>query len=322
MADNQKQFKGFLENIQLIGDGLASLRSSRDANRERIKDYWKDTLKRLVPTFEEQGSFEMGTVIKPIEGDYDLDDGMYLNCMGNDPEFWESTATIQGWVCSAVDGATKGDPLKKKRCVRIPYKDGYHIDVPSYGKDSHSTTRVYEQGKEPKDFDESNPVALVDWFNERKKSHSDLRDLVRYFKAWRDYKKGSLTKIKSVTMTILVSERIQSNDRYDQAVVDTARNCANHIRNGGVIQKPVAPFEDLTSSWTDDDRKKLADAFDELADRGTEAIAEEAVRDGALIWQKQFGPRFPVPEDDSSKAAVVGPSVLIKRDISESQPFA
>ncbi|MCW5939188.1 MAG: hypothetical protein KF884_03365 [Fimbriimonadaceae bacterium] len=320
MANNQKQFEGFLENIQLIGDDLASLRTSRDANRDRIKKHWKDTLERAVPTFEEQGSFEMGTVIRPIEGDYDLDDGMYLNCIGDDPEDWESTSTIQGWVCDAVNGATQGDPEKRKRCVRIPYKGGYHIDVPSYGVDSFNTTRVYEKGKEPTDFDESNPVALVDWFNERKQSHSDLRDLMRFFKAWRDYKKGPLAKIKSVTMTILVAERIQSNDRYDQAVVDTARHCANHIRGGGSVAKPVAPVEDLTASWTADDRTKIADAFDDLAEKGEEAIAADTIRAGALLWQGQFGPRYPVPDDGAEKAA--GPSIFVKRDIRESQPFA
>lgn len=302
MADNQKQFEGFLENIQLVGEGLTSLRTSRDANRDRITKYWRETLKRSIPKFEEQGSFEMGTVIKPLEGDYDLDDGMYLNCIGDDPEKWDSTATIQGWICAAVENATQGDPQKRKRCVRIPYKGGYHIDVPSYGIDTFNTTRVYEKGKEPSDFDESNPVALVNWFNERKKSHSDLRDLVRYFKAWRDYKQGALTKIKSVTMTILVAERIQSNDRYDQAVVDTARECAAHVRNGGAIMKPVAPFEDLTSTWTDDDRAKIADAFDTLADRGDDAMGADTVREGALIWQKQFGSRFPVPDEDAEKA--------------------
>ena len=228
MADNQKQFDGFLTNIELVGDGLSSLRTSRDANRDRIKKYWKEELERAAPTFEEQGSFEMGTVIKPIEGDYDLDDGMYLTCMGDDPQEWEKTATIQGWVCSAVEGATQGDPQKRKRCVRIPYKGGYHIDVPSYGIDSHGTTRVYEKEKTPTEFVESNPVALVDWFNDCKKSHDDLRDLVRFFKAWRDYKKGATSKLKSVTMTILVSEHISSNNRNDQAVVSTALACESH----------------------------------------------------------------------------------------------
>ncbi|HEY3780303.1 MAG TPA: hypothetical protein VGL56_04410 [Fimbriimonadaceae bacterium] len=320
MANNQKQFEGFLKNIQLIGEDLDSLRTSRDANRDRIKKYWKEELKRLVPTFEEQGSFKMGTVVRPIEGDYDLDDGMYLNCIGNDPEKWESTAMIQGWVCSAVEGATQGNPQKRKRCVRIPYKGGYHVDVPSYGIDSFNTTRVYEKDKQPTDFDESNPVALVEWFDERKKSHADLRDLVRFFKGWRDHQKGVLTKIKSVAMTILVSERIQSNERYDQAVIDTAQNCANHLRAGGSISKPVAPFENLTASWSDDERTKIADAFQALADKGTEARDSGTVRAGALIWQKQFGSRYPVPDEDAEK--VLGPSIFVKRDIRESQPFA
>lgn len=303
MANNQKQFEGYLENIQLIGDDLADLRTSRDANRDRIKKYWKETLKRTQPVFEEQGSFEMKIVVRPISGDYDLDDGMYLKCMGTDPKNWESTETIQGWIVKAVEGYTKSDPIKKKRCVRVPYQGGYHIDIPAYGTDSFGTVRVYEKGKKTTEFDESNPMALVDWFSERKKSHSDLRDLVRYFKAWRDYKKGPLLKIKSVAMMILISEHVVSGERYDHAMRDTARACENHLRFGGKIEKPVSPFEDLTATWSDEDRTAIADAFKALADRGSDAISSDTVRDGALIWQKQFGDRYPVPAEDKEKSS-------------------
>ncbi|MBX7135747.1 MAG: hypothetical protein K1X67_24025 [Fimbriimonadaceae bacterium] len=321
MANNQAQFEGFLGNIELIGDDLSSLRTSRNANRDRITKYWKETLKRAVPEFEEQGSFEMGTVVRPTEGDYDLDDGMYLKCIGDDPTEWESTATIQGWVCDAVSGATHGDPQKRKRCVRVPYKGGYHIDIPAYGVDSFGTIRVYEKGVEPNQFVESNPAALVNWFGERKKSHDDLRDLVRFFKAWRDYKMGSLMKVKSVTMTILISERIVSGDRYDQAVVDTARACDTHIRYGGSVSKPVAPFEDLTLGWTNAERIAIADAFKTLADRGQDAIDADSVRDGALIWEKQFGPRFPVPDEDKD-GSVTGALITREPPVVASGNFA
>lgn len=302
MANNQTQFKKYLSNIELVGGDLSSLRSSRDANRERIRKHWRNVLARTVPTFEEQGSFEMGTVVRPLEGDYDLDDGMYLQCIGSDSSKWPATSTVQRWVSDAVSGYTVETPKKMKRCVRVRYKGGYHIDIPAYGIDSFGTTRVFKKDQAPTDFDESNPVALVKWFSERKQSHSNLRDLVRFFKAWRDKKKGVLSKVKSVTMTILVSEQIQSNDRYDQAVVDTARACESYIRSGGSVSKPVAPFDCLSSSWSTDDRTAIADAFKVLADSGEDAISSAKERDGALIWQRQFGDRFPVPPEEAAKS--------------------
>ena len=245
----------------------------------------------------------MGTVVRPIEGDYDLDDGMYLQCIGDDSAEWPATTTVQGWVCDAVKGATSQDPKKMKRCVRILYKSGYHVDIPAYGTDKLGTIRVFKKDQSPIEFDESNPLALVKWFKERKESHSDLRDLVRFFKAWRDHKKGVLLKVKSVTMTILVSEQIVSNTSYGKSVVDTARACESHIRSGASVSKPVAPFDDLTSSWTNDERTAIADMFKALADRGEDALTAETERDGALVWEKQFGKRFPVPEEDAAKAA-------------------
>lgn len=322
MAENHKQFKGFLEKIELVGDDLTDLRKSRNANRDRITKHWKETLKRTVPTFEEQGSFEMGTVIRPITGDYDLDDGMYLNCIGDDPEKWPATSTIQGWVVDAVKGATSADPKKMKRCVRIPYKGGYHIDIPSYGTDSFGTIRVFKKDQSPTEFDESNPLALVAWFKERKESHSDLRDLVRFFKAWRDKQGGRLSKVKSVAMTILVAEQIKSSDRYDLAVRDTARSCESFIRAGGNISKPVAPFDSLSSSWTQEDRTAIADAFKNLADRGQDAIDADSIIEGAKIWQKQFGDRFPVPEEDKSSGLTSGAQRTAGPAITGSGSFA
>ena len=66
-----------------------------------------------------------------------------------------------------------------------------------------------------------------------------------------------------------------------------------------MISKPVSPFDEMTKDWSEDDRKAISDAFKTLADRGGDAIAAETVRDGALIWQRQFGGRYPVPEEES-----------------------
>ena len=189
-----------------------------------------------------------------------------------------------------------------KRCVRVPYQGGYHIDIPAYGKDEEGKTRVFKKATPATEFEESNPVDLVDWFAKKKKLYPSLRDLVRFFKAWRDFQKGDLLKVKSVAMTILIANKIVEAATYGESVVKTARACEAHLRYNGTIQKPVAPFEDLTSSWSADERTAIADAFKTLADRGDDAIAAETVRDGALIWQRQYGLRYPVPEEEKGSS--------------------
>lgn len=305
MPNNHAQFKGFLENIQISTDDLTRLRKSRDANRDRVFKHWKEVLERPIPSFEEQGSFAMGTIIRPPDGeneDYDLDDGMYLNCIGDNPAAWPATATVQGWVVDAVKGYTRESPKRMKRCVRIPYQDGYHIDLPSYGINASGKTLVFKKDQAPSDFEESNPLQLVEWFEAYKNGNSNVRDFVRYFKAWRDNRQGCLLKIKSVTMTILIATRASYSYRHDQGVVETARACEAFIRSGSSILKPVAPFDDLTGSWTAEDRSNIAEAFKTLAERGDLALAADDVREGALIWQRQFGKRFPVPEDEGADA--------------------
>lgn len=306
MANTEQQFKGFLDNIRLTNDDLTPLRTSRDANRERIRKYWRETLKRTVPTFEEQGSFDMGTGVKPLSGDHDIDDGVYLQCIGTDRSTWPSTATLQGWLVNAVSGATHGDPQKRKRCVRVPYKGGYHIDLPAYGTDESGKFRLFEKGKVPSDFVESNPCAFADWFREKNRVQPKTRDVVRFIKAWRNYQGGELKRLKGVAITILVANNLCAYERYDETVANTARACATYLELNRSIFDPVAPWENLTEAWTPSEMDAVIAEFKALADRGDEAIDEDTVRDAALIWKGEFGARFPVPaEEKSGEGALV-----------------
>lgn len=298
MANTEKQFKEYLDNIRLTDAALAPLRTSRNANRERIKDYWKDVLKRPVPSFDEQGSYEMGTGVEPLNGDHDLDDGVYLNCIGDDPAKWPATSTVQDWIAAAVSGYTKSDPQKRKRCVRVPYAADYHIDLPVYGTDAAGKYRLYEKGKQPAEFVESNAAEFAKWFKEKKDATPKIRDVVRFLKAWRDYQGGGLRRLKGVGITILVANNIQSFERFDETVAKTARACANHLMLYRSIVDPVAPWENITASWSSDDMDAVIADLNALADRGDAAIKEEKVRDAALIWNKEFGDRYPVPDEE------------------------
>ena len=78
MADLQKLFEKFNEKITLTKSKSDSLKTSRDALRSDVKNWFSDKNKKQ-PKFCWQGSFAMKTVVNPLDGkEYDLDDGVYI----------------------------------------------------------------------------------------------------------------------------------------------------------------------------------------------------------------------------------------------------
>ena len=133
MANTHEQFQDYLAKIRLSAAKRSGLRESRKANRNRIKKHFTEVLKRAAPKFHGQGSFMMHTNLNPIAGsnaEYDLDDGVYLQCLGTDPTEWPTAETVHGWIIDAVKSATSEPPKNKARCVRVRYAADYHIDLP------------------------------------------------------------------------------------------------------------------------------------------------------------------------------------------------
>ena len=130
----ERIFKSFVDSVYISNSSPKAelLRKSRDHGRERIKDYFR-VKEWNMPQFCMQGSFEMNTIITPIDGEYDLDDGVYLTNLPAYPNNWPSPSTVHNWIKEAVTGITQDEPIDKDTCVRLIYKRNYHIDYPVYG---------------------------------------------------------------------------------------------------------------------------------------------------------------------------------------------
>src|SRR3989339_1889205 len=119
----------FYLKISLDNSKSDSLRGSRDNLRKHIKKKFNEEGRPAIK-FYMQGSFVMKTMITPLDGDYDIDDGLYFSPNLNPRP---TTETIHQWVVKATQSySTVDPPIDKKRCVRIPFKAGYHVDYPIY----------------------------------------------------------------------------------------------------------------------------------------------------------------------------------------------
>jgi hypothetical protein len=78
MANLHKEFQTFHERVALSPGKKESLITSRDAVRDRIRKHFTEKLKLNAPEYRSQGSFEMDTTVNPLDDEFDIDDGVYL----------------------------------------------------------------------------------------------------------------------------------------------------------------------------------------------------------------------------------------------------
>ncbi|GHT35848.1 cyclic GMP-AMP synthase [Bacteroidia bacterium] len=323
MANNHSQFIAFNDSITISKAKKETLKNNREALREKIRKYFKDNKPdEINPSFRSQGSFVMKTLINPIsewsEEDekylykYDIDDGVYF--IGKE-EDRKSIDTYHNWIYEAVKDHTDKGATDKTTCVRVLYADGHHIDLPIYFKIKGDDT-IPQLAHKSKDWIDSDPKEFFDWFNKQAKDKEQLRRIVRYLKAWRDYRhtQNSSTQMPSgFILTILATNNISySNDRDDIALKETLEKIQNAIdpNHGGTFEcyRPTTPAdEDLFENYSDTKRDYFLSQLDSFVKSAKNAIGGTNPKESCEKWQKHFGDRFScataIDEDEAKEKA-------------------
>jgi len=307
MADLQNEFKTFHDRIALTSGKKVSLRTARNALREKIRKYFSDVLKLNIPKFHGQGSYSMGTMVNPLNGEFDIDDGVYLQHLDtSDKSDWPTPETVHRWLVQATDGHTDQKPIDKRTCVRVRYAGQYHVDLPAYGE-LIGDYLLAEKGE--KGWHRSDPLALTDWFKGRVKVHGEqLRRIVRYLKALADFQSSRQGKMPNgLILTVLAANHFRANEKDDIALANTLRAIADAARIIFYVYNPVDASEELTSRLTDQQKKRFQKAIADAADAATEAINIDDRHEASNLWRKQFGDRFPAveKEDDANKKKAI-----------------
>ena len=311
MVDLNKEMKTFHETIALSSGKKESLRKSRDAIRKRIRKYFREVLKVLVPKFQGQGSYSMRTMINPIDGECDIDDGVYLQHLDEyDIDNWPTPATVHQWLLKATEAHTNEKSIDKQTCVRVRFAGKYHVDLPGYGT-LNNDYLLADNG--PKGWRVSDPKAITDWF--LKQEGDQLRRIVRYLKAWADFQHGRIGKLPSgLILTVLAAHHIQVDDRDDISLSKTITAISNSVNPVFIVYNPVDGSEELTERLSEEQKVRFQDAIKSFAGDAVFAIDTDDPEKASKLWRRQFGDRFPLVEknksmnqkrEDAAKAAVV-----------------
>lgn len=312
LANLNSLFSKFNSEITLTANKRESLKRSRNALRKDIKDWFSDN-EKYQPSFHGQGSYSMKTLINPINGkDYDIDDGIYIKGYENkDIEEWPTCGTVHSWIKKAVDDRTIAGTIDKDTCIRVTYSSGYHVDLPVYiVKDDKAYLAHKSKG-----WFISDPKAFTDWFK-RKVNNSisygeQLRSVVKYLKAWKDYTDNPL---KGIEITILAANSFcKYEGRDDKSLRETVNDIIKQLENSFHCYKPVEPCEDLFEKSSETRKNNIINGLKNLRDNLDKAIKEEDEKIASeILINKVFGNRFPVGKETSKNtyAASVAPGVL------------
>jgi hypothetical protein len=303
MADLDTLYSKFNDEIKLTPSKRESLITGRDAIRGIIKKGFSEH-ERNQPKFRMQGSFAMKTTINAIGDDeFDLDDGIYLQGYGNtDQSGWPAAEDVHQWIIDAVDGHTKAAPENKTSCVRVQYRSGYHIDLPSYIiKDDVCFLANKKEG-----WIESDPKAFRDWFMDYVTNYpltygEQLRRTVKYVKAWRDY---CGVELESIVVTILLTNHFTCySGRDDKAVYETIRKVYDALSLNFACKKPVTPYEELISDYSDSKQNRVLDALGDFRDTLKTAIDETDEKAASEALRSVYGSRFPMGKAASTQSS-------------------
>lgn len=218
-------------NIKRLKEGL------EEYNEENETSY------KLIEEPIVQGSVAMSTVIQNDSNDYDIDVAIVFDKNNLPP----GTTATKNMVVNALKikcKQFKTEPEAKTNCVRIVYKEGYHIDFAIYRRyKDDDDNYIYEHcGSE---WRERNPRSITQWFLKQNKDRDyKLREVVRLLKMFSKSRDSWKTMPGGLIQSVLTDEQFQTYDRMDERFYYSVKAIKDRL----AIDKEVYNPSDSTKS--------------------------------------------------------------------------
>lgn len=315
----QPLFRRFHEAIQLKRfDENAELIEKRDRILRRLRDNLTDSYGRKV-TFQHfnQGSYAMGTGIKPLDKDYDIDVGIELNLdyRNFDP------VEVKGWVYKAILGHTH-DIKWRRPCITVIYQQAgeplYHVDLAIMAQDPYSRGLRLAIGKENSGADHRQwqaddrkgfMEAIENRFADEKAAQ--FRRVIRYLKRWKDHQFSSQGRAAPTGLSLTVAaynwfrpmaNHAFSGMEYDDlaATIALVQSTQQNFRQAWdsslyryvsriSLQFPKAPHDDVFGQMTNQQMIEFHQRLQDLEGW----LMESRRNQSTAPLRKAFGPDFP-----------------------------
>ncbi|WP_434387952.1 nucleotidyltransferase domain-containing protein [Melittangium boletus] len=312
----QPLFRKFHELIQLKQyDQNAELRQKRDAILERLRN----GLRPRTFEFFNQGSYAMGTGIKPAPGshdyDYDIDIGVVFDL---DPRTTDSHA-VKEWVFKAVHGHTQ-DVQWRNPCITVNYQQArepkYHVDLAVMARDSsgrlHLALCKQHAQADLRKWQLDDRQGFIEAIKGRFRDPEDdfqFRRVVRYLKRWKNehFSREGHAAPSGLSLTVAAHQwfsPVKSHTHQGVVHDDLAATTAlvNKMLQGFqstwdsqghsrlVLRFPYAPQDDVLARMSHQQMFEFRGRLEKL--RG--GLEEARLSQSAAPLQRAFGSQFPI----------------------------
>lgn len=293
MAKNNQEFADFLrDEVNLNPRQIERLETAVGG----VNSYLKDNL-HGYQTMEKQGSYALGTLIKPVDDndEYDADIQIVMN---PNPQ-WEPKDYVNEINRTLSGNKVYADKLRlKTRCVTVDYVRDFHLDaVPRVT----FSGKHYVCNRADNKFEETDGDGYRNWFNEKNRiTGGNLKRAVRLLKHLRDHKNSF--SAKSILLTTLAGNTIRVSDKGTVAVstvADTLETVLSRMNgylqqhpNMPVIKNPVLSTEDFNRHWDQRRYSNFRDRVQSYARTAKQAKAQPDAEKAIKLWQELFGDKF------------------------------
>ncbi|MEP5790417.1 MAG: nucleotidyltransferase, partial [Cyclobacteriaceae bacterium] len=275
---------------------------------------------------ENQGSYSMGTGVKPLTGgDYDIDVMILFNFSKDDED--KKPVTVKEWVYEALNKPNRTVQYKYP-CVRVQYhksgEEHFHVDLALYANLNANGKTYLSKGKPTsanvdKKWEESNPKVLKDKINNKFLDSDDrqqMKRVIRYLKRWKDlkFKSQGNGRPTGIAFTALAYDhfspeinRVSFNSSTEPNDLVALRKLVGQIIdqfnwwNGRITTYlPVEPGNDLFEKLSEGQCKTLKEKLENLKSVLKKAENEPDPHEASKMLNKELGEDFPIVEKDQS----------------------
>lgn len=309
----QPLFRRFHETIQLKRFGEnAELVTKRDRILKRLRDNLKTTFEPF-----NQGSYEMGTGIKPLDGDYDIDVGVVFTLERHQ----YTPVTVKGWVFEAVKDHTS-EVKWRRPCITVYYKEEretkYHVDLAvlvkgAYSADLHLAIGKQHSSTDQQEWQQDDRKGFMLAFDSRFSGEdaAQLRRVIRYLKRWKDvhFSREGRAAPTGLALTVVAYKWFSplktgwyQNTEYDDmgATLSLLRSFKSGFQQTWSpttqrwvhrisVQFPTAPWDDVFARMSDQQMTELYQRIEQLI----KWLEEASLQKSTAPLRKAFGSDFP-----------------------------
>lgn len=311
------------QEVTLPESEQTNMRKRRNSNRERLKNNLEENEKPTPYEHVSQGSYQMKTMLRDPDNDYDIDDGAYFKkstLFGSKGAEMTSLQARQMVRDAMDDGRFKKPPEVRGNCVRVHYSAGYHVDIPVYRRIETNDETHFELAASS-GWKRSDARDVTEWYEVKRKASDDpiqFRRLNRYLKMYAKSRHTWKPRILcGFGISVLLAEHcaIEVN-REDRALYDTMKAIRDRLDDDSVIDHPVTPDETITSGDSDAKATYYKDRLTDALDRLEPLFDEDCDRETALkCWDKVFNTTFFIEryeedeEASETKSALGAPAI-------------